>query len=70
MISGKPSNRAGGSTDWRAVSGSVNEAVRITPGNGDDRKPVPTLVARLFGKLFGDKGYLSAPLRDQLRARD
>ena len=43
-------------------------AVRLTPGNIDDRKPVPTLVKQLFGKLFGDKGYLSQPLRDQLRA--
>ena len=42
-------------------------AVRVTPGNVDDRKPVPALVKRLFGKLFGDKGYLSKPLRDQLR---
>jgi transposase len=44
-------------------------AVRVTPGNVDDRKPVPALVKRLFGKLFGDKGYLSKPLRDQLRAQ-
>jgi transposase len=44
-------------------------AVRVTPGNTDDRKPVPALARRLFGKLFGDKGYLSKPLRDQLRAQ-
>jgi hypothetical protein len=31
-----------------------------------DRKTVPALVNRLFGKLFGDKGYLSKPLRNQL----
>jgi len=37
-----------------------------TPGNCDDRKPVPTLVAGLFGKVFGDKGYLSQPLRASL----
>ena len=43
-------------------------AVRVTPGNVDDRKPVPALVKRLWGKLFGDKGYLSKALRDQLRA--
>jgi hypothetical protein len=42
-------------------------AIRVTPGNIDDRKPVPALVKGLFGKLFGDKGYLSRPLRDQLR---
>ena len=40
---------------------------RLTPGNVDDRKPVPGLAKHLFGKLFGDKGYLSTPLRDELR---
>jgi len=40
----------------------------ITPGNVDDRKPVPRLVRSLFGKLFGDKGYLSQPLAQSLRA--
>jgi hypothetical protein len=44
-------------------------AVRVTPGNVDDRKPVPAMTQRLFGKLFGDKGYLSTPLRDQLRTQ-
>lgn len=39
----------------------------ITPGNVDDRKPVPKLAQRLFGKLFGDKGYISQKLADQLR---
>lgn len=34
----------------------------LTPGNVHDLKPVPRLVKRLFGKLFGDKGYLSQPL--------
>ena len=38
----------------------------LTPGNVDDRKPVPRLARRLFGKLFGDKGYLSQPLAEQL----
>lgn len=39
----------------------------ITPGNVDDRKPVPRLVKKLFGKLFGDKGYLSQELAQSLR---
>ncbi len=39
----------------------------LTPGNVDDRKPVPKLAQHLFGKLFGDKGYLSQKLADQLR---
>lgn len=44
-------------------------ACRLTPGNTDDRTPVPLLAARLFGKLFGDKGYLSQALTEQLRQR-
>jgi hypothetical protein len=36
----------------------------LTPGNVN---PCPQACARrLFGKLFGDKGYLSKALRDQL----
>lgn len=42
-------------------------AFRVTPGNVDDREPVPDLARRLFGKLFGDRGYISEPLHDQLR---
>lgn len=38
----------------------------LTPGNADDRRPVPKLVKGLIGKLFGDKGYLSQPLAEQL----
>jgi len=38
----------------------------ITPGNIDDRKPVPKLVKKLFGKLFGDKGYISQALAKSL----
>jgi transposase len=41
-------------------------SVRLTPGNVDDRKPVPKLVRKLFGKIFGDKGYISQPLYDLL----
>lgn len=38
----------------------------LTPGNVDDRHPVPRMVRRLFGKLFGDKGYISQALAEQL----
>jgi len=44
-------------------------AARLTAGNVDDRVPVPRLVERLWGKLFGDKGYLSQSLTTQLRQR-
>jgi transposase len=37
-------------------------AVQLTPGNTDDRQPVPHLTRKMFGKLFGDKGYISAEL--------
>lgn len=40
--------------------------VRITAGNVDDRAVVPDLVEELFGKIFGDKGYLSQPLFTRL----
>jgi hypothetical protein len=45
-------------------------AFTLTPANVDDRKPVPKLVKALFGKLFGDKGYLSQPLFDTLLKQD
>lgn len=38
----------------------------LTPGNTDDRKPVPEMTKGLFGKLFGDKGYISQALFEQL----
>ena len=41
-------------------------AVQLTPGNVDDRQPVPRLTRRLFGKLFGDKGYISAEVFAEL----
>lgn len=41
-------------------------ACQITPGNVDDREPVPTLARRLFGKLIADRGYISQALFEQL----
>jgi len=40
----------------------------VTPGNIDDRKPVPSMAKGLFGKLFGDKGYISRKLTEALLA--
>lgn len=37
-------------------------AYMLTAGNVDDRVPVPALSTDLFGKLFGDKGYISQKL--------
>ncbi len=42
----------------------------VTPGNVDDRKPVPKLVKSLVGKLFGDRGYISKKLGKQLAERN
>ncbi len=41
-------------------------ACQLTPGNVDDRKPLPNMAQTLFGKLFGDKGYISQRLFEQL----
>jgi len=41
-------------------------ACQITPGNVDDRVPVPALCQRLFGKLIADRGYISQALFAQL----
>jgi len=40
----------------------------LTPGNTDDRKPLSgtNLLSRIHGKLFGDKGYISKILFEQL----
>lgn len=40
----------------------------ITPGNVDDREPLKSMDfhKRIFGKLFGDKGYISKDLFEQL----
>lgn len=44
-------------------------ACRLTAGNVDDRQPVSDLAECIFGKLFGDKGYLSQPLFERLWAQ-
>jgi hypothetical protein len=41
-------------------------SLRLTPGNVDDRRPVPEMVKGLFGKLFSDRGYVSQPLFETL----
>jgi hypothetical protein len=41
-------------------------AFHFTPGNVDDREPPPNMVRGMFGKLFGDKGYISKQLFELL----
>jgi len=43
---------------------------QLTPGNVDDRKPVPFLSKDLFGKLFADRGYISQDLFAKLFQED
>ncbi|HCC70224.1 MAG TPA: IS982 family transposase [Bacteroidales bacterium] len=40
----------------------------LTPGNVDDRDPLSgtNLLAKIYGKLFGDKGYISRDLFEKL----
>jgi hypothetical protein len=41
-------------------------AFKLTPANPDDRTPVPEMTRGIWGKLFGDKGYISQPLFELL----
>lgn len=45
-------------------------SVKLTPGNTDDRAPVRKMVEGLSGKLYGDKGYISQALCDDLMEQD
>jgi hypothetical protein len=66
--------RGKSSVDWffgfklHLVANDTGEllAVRFTPGNVDDRAPVPALAEDLCGKLFGDRGDISQALFEQL----
>ena len=44
-------------------------ALKLTPGNVHDTKPVPALNRDLIGKLFGDKGYIGQKLAEDLLRR-
>ena len=44
-------------------------AVKLTKANVDDRSPVLDMVSNIFGKLFGDKGYISKELTANLREK-
>ena len=41
-------------------------ALKLTTGNVDDREPVSDMADSLFGKLYGDKGYISKALSGEL----
>lgn len=44
-------------------------AIALTPGNTDDRRPIRDLTKDLIGKLFGDRGYVSQALFEELFER-
>lgn len=44
-------------------------AFKLTPANTDDRQPVPDLTQDLIGQLFGDRGYISQKLFEELYQR-
>jgi hypothetical protein len=52
------------------VTNDVGEVVdfMVTPGNTDDRRPlkIKRFIEKLFGKLFGDKGYIGKQLFEHL----
>lgn len=41
-------------------------ALKFTDATTDDREPVLDLTSQIFGKLFGDKGYISKKLKKNL----
>lgn len=41
-------------------------SVKCTKANVDDRSPVLDMVQNIFGKLYGDKGYISKELTENL----
>lgn len=45
-------------------------AFQLTPANVDDRVPVPDMTQDLIGKLFGDRGYISQKLFEELYQRE
>jgi Transposase DDE domain len=55
---------------WLGILSTESHRHHLTPGNVDDRKPVPKMARDLFGKLFGDRGYISKALQDVLSAQN
>ena len=45
-------------------------AVKITAGHVDDRNPIAEMTQDLWGDLYGDKGYISKKLTEELADND
>ena len=41
-------------------------SIKLTPGNIDDRKPIPDMCKGLVGQMFADRGYISKVLAEKL----
>ena len=42
-------------------------AIKVTPGNMDDRKGLLAITADLFGKLYADKGYIGKEFAQKMK---
>ena len=42
-------------------------AIKVTPGNVDDRKGLLDIASNLFGKLYADKGYLGKDFAQKMK---
>ena len=53
---------------WHLIINDRGEVLglTLTPGQVDDRRPVAKLVRQLWGKWFGDRGYIGQELFEQL----
>ncbi|SFM79621.1 Transposase DDE domain-containing protein [Nitrosomonas communis] len=56
----------GSNGNWSSMNQGELMEVEITAGNVDDRDSPLELAQSLFGKLFGDRDYISQPLFEQL----
>ena len=45
-------------------------SLKITPGNTNDRTPIPELCKNIYGKPYADKGYIGKKLNEKLAAHD
>lgn len=45
-------------------------ATQLSTGNTDDRVALEDMVEAVYGKVFGDKGYVSQPLFERLRQKN
>jgi len=44
-------------------------SIKLTPGNVDDRKPMPEMCQGLHGQVYADKGYIAQWLTEKLAER-